>query len=247
MALFEASGLHMRFGQRVVLERVDLSVEEHQFAGIIGPNGAGKTTCFNVLTGRYRPSRGHITFAGESITNLPPQAIARKGIARSFQIMNLFDEYSAQDNVIQAMPEMRAMSWKVGHAVAHDRYLAETADAVLDGVGLAARADVRAKDLSYGDRRALEIAVALASRPRLLFLDEPTSGLGASGRSRLRELLLKLKGKLTIVMIEHDLSLLFSLADRVSVIQWGQVIAEGSPAELRSDPWVQRSNLGKLQ
>jgi branched-chain amino acid transport system ATP-binding protein len=247
MALFEASGLHMRFGQRVVLERVDLSVEEHQFAGIIGPNGAGKTTCFNVLTGRYRPSRGHITFAGESITNLPPQAIARKGIARSFQIMNLFDEYSAQDNVIQAMPEMRAMSWKVGHAVAHDRYLAEAADAVLDGVGLAARADVRAKDLSYGDRRALEIAVALASRPRLLFLDEPTSGLGASGRARLRELLLKLKGKLTIVMIEHDLSLLFSLADRVSVIQWGQVIAEGSPAELRSDPWVQRSNLGKLQ
>jgi branched-chain amino acid transport system ATP-binding protein len=247
MALFEASGLHMRFGRRVVLERVDLAVEEHQFTGIIGPNGAGKTTCFNVLTGRYRPSRGNITLAGENITNLSPQAIARKGIARSFQIMNLFDEYSARDNVIQAMPEMRAMSWHAGHAVARDRFLDGAAEEVLEGVGLAARADVRAKDLSYGDRRALEIAVALASRPRLLFLDEPTSGLGASGRARLRELLLRLKGKLTIVMIEHDLPLLFSLADRVSVVQWGQVIAEGSPEELRSDPWVQRSNLGKLQ
>jgi branched-chain amino acid transport system ATP-binding protein len=247
MALFEAQGLHMRFGQRIVLERVDLSVAEHRFTGIIGPNGAGKTTCFNVLTGRYRPSRGSITFAGENITNLSPQAIARKGIARSFQIMNLFDEYSARDNVIQAMPEMRAMSWQLSHAVARDRFLDEAAEEVLDGVGLAARADVRAKDLSYGDRRALEIAVALASRPRLLFLDEPTSGLGASGRARLRELLLRLKGKLTIVMIEHDLALLFSLADRVSVIQWGQVIAEGTPDELRRDPWVQRSNLGKLQ
>ena len=247
MAIFEASGLHMRFGRRVVLERVDLSVEEHQFTGIIGPNGAGKTTCFNVLTGRYRPTRGSISFAGESITNLSPQAIARKGIARSFQIMNLFDEYSARDNVIQAMPEMRAMSWHAGHAVARDRFLDDAAEDVLHGVGLAARADIRAKDLSYGDRRALEIAVALASRPRLLFLDEPTSGLGASGRARLRELLLRLKGKLSIVMIEHDLALLFSLADRVSVIQWGQVIAEGSPDELRSDPWVQRSNLGKLQ
>src|SRR5690606_21589807 len=108
----EATGLHMRFGQRVVLERVDLAVEENQFAGIIGPNGAGKTTCFNVLTGRYRPSRGSIKFAGENITNLSPQAIARRGIARSFQIMNLFDEYSARDNVIQAMPETRAMSWQ---------------------------------------------------------------------------------------------------------------------------------------
>jgi len=247
MALFEATELHMRFGRRVVLERIDLAVEEHQFAGIIGPNGAGKTTCFNVLTGRYRPSRGNITFAGENITNLSPQAIAQKGIARSFQIMNLFDEYSARDNVIQAMPEMRAMSWRVNHAVARDRFLDEAAEEVLDGVGLAARADVRAKDLSYGDRRALEIAVALACRPRVLFLDEPTSGLGASGRARLRELLLRLKGKLTIVMIEHDLALLFSLADRVSVIQWGQVIAEGTPDDLRSDPWVQRSNLGKLQ
>jgi branched-chain amino acid transport system ATP-binding protein len=247
MALFEAVGLHMRFGRRVVLERVDLAVEEHQFTGIIGPNGAGKTTCFNVLTGRYRANRGNITLAGENITNLSPQAIARKGIARSFQIMNLFDEYSARDNVIQAMPEMRAMSWHAGHAVARDRFLDDAAEEVLEGVGLATRADVRAKDLSYGDRRALEIAVALASRPRLLFLDEPTSGLGANGRARLRELLLRLKGKLTIVMIEHDLALLFSLADRVSVIQWGQVIAEGSPDELRSDPWVQRSNLGKLQ
>ena len=247
MALFEATGLSKRFGDQVVLEDITLSFEESKLSGIMGPNGAGKTTCFNVLTGLHRPDRGRVRFAGEDITGLAPRAIARKGISRSFQIMNLFDEYSARDNVIQAMPEMRAMSWHAGHAVARDRFLDDAAEDVLHGVGLAARADIRAKDLSYGDRRALEIAVALASRPRLLFLDEPTSGLGASGRARLRELLLRLKGKLTIVMIEHDLALLFSLADRVSVIQWGQVIAEGSPDELRSDPWVQRSNLGKLQ
>jgi branched-chain amino acid transport system ATP-binding protein len=247
MALFEAEGLHMRFGRRVVLERVDLKVEENMFAGIIGPNGAGKTTCFNVLTGRFRPSRGRITFAGEDITGLPPQRIAQKGLARSFQIMTLFDEYSARDNVIQALPGMRALAWRASYAVARDRKLGEAADEALASVGLGARAHVRAKDLSYGDRRALEIAVALASSPRILFLDEPTSGLGASGRARLRDLLAQLKGRLTIVMIEHDLALLFSLADWVSVIQWGQVIAAGTPAELRADPWVRRSNLGKLQ
>jgi branched-chain amino acid transport system ATP-binding protein len=247
MALFEAESLHMRFGRRVVLERIDLKVEENMFAGIIGPNGAGKTTCFNVLTGRYRPSRGRITFMGEDITGLAPQDIAQRGLARSFQIMTLFDEYSARDNVIQALPPMRAMVWRADYSVAKDRNLATAADEVLESVGLAARGNVRAKDLSYGDRRALEIAVALACRPRVLFLDEPTSGLGASGRARLRELLAQLKGKLTIVAIEHDLALLFSLADRVSVIQWGQVIAEGTPEELRADPWVRRSNLGKLQ
>ncbi len=247
MALFEASGLHVRFGRRVVLERIDLVIEEGMFAGIIGPNGAGKTTCFNVLTGRFQPSRGQIRFAGEDITGQSPEKIARKGIARSFQIMTLFDDYSARDNVIQALPEMRAMTYHAGYPIARDRSLDQSADQVLDGVGLLPRATVRAKDLSYGDRRALEIAVALASRPRILFLDEPTSGLGTSGRARLRMLLQSLKGRLTICAIEHDLALLFSLADRVSVIQWGQVIAEGTPDELRADPWVRRSNLGKLQ
>ena len=247
MALFEAHGLHMRFGRRVVLERVDLVVEDGMFAGVIGPNGAGKTTCFNVLTGRYRPSGGRITLAGEDITGQSPQKIARKGIARSFQIMTLFDEYSARDNVIQALPEMREMAWRADHAVARDGFLGEAADEVLESVGLLARAHLPAKDLPYGERRALEIAVALAGRTRILFLDEPTSGLGANGRVRLRDLLAQLKGKLTIVAIEHDLALLFSLADRVSVIQWGQVIAEGTPDELRADPWVRKSNLGKLQ
>lgn len=247
MALFEATGLHMRFGRRVVLEHIDLSVEEGMFAGIIGPNGAGKTTCFNVLTGRFRPNRGRIVFNGEDITGLAPERIVRKGIARSFQIMTLFDEYSARDNVIQALPQMREMSSHAGHAVARDRSLFDQADEILENVGLPAKASIPAKDLSYGDRRALEIAVALATRPRVLFLDEPTSGLGASGRARLKVLLGELKRKVTIVAIEHDLDLLFSLADRISVIQWGQVIAQGSPAELKSDPWVRRSNLGKLQ
>jgi branched-chain amino acid transport system ATP-binding protein len=246
MALIEASGVHVRFGDRVVLEAIDLEVAAGELHGIMGPNGAGKTTFFNVLTGRVKPSRGRIRLDGEDLAGLGPHQIANKGVARSFQIMTLFDEYSARDNVIQALPEMRAMAYRMGHAVARDRFLVDAADEVLDGVGLLARADIRAKDLSYGDRRALEIAVALGQSPRVLCLDEPTSGLGSDGVQRLAALVGRLKGKLTIVAIEHDMEFLFSLADRISVIHWGQVVARGTPHELQQNEWVKRSNLGRF-
>ena len=207
MALFEARHLAKRFGDQVVLEDITLGFEEGRLSGIMGPNGAGKTTCFNVLTGRYKPDRGSVIFAGEDITGLAPRAIARKGISRSFQIMNLFNDYAALDNVLVALP---------------------------------------AKSLSYGERRALEIGVALAAAPRMLFLDEPTAGLGAEGTARLAELVAELKRQLTIVIIEHDMKFLFGLADQVSVIHWGQVIAQGTPDQLRENEWVRRSNLGQL-
>jgi branched-chain amino acid transport system ATP-binding protein len=239
MALFAAEHLHKRFGHQVVLEDVTMGFEAGRLSGIMGPNGAGKTTCFNLLTGRYAPDRGRVTFDGRDITGLPPRAIARLGVSRSFQVMNLFDDYTALDNVLIATPEARARGFSM---------LAKfggTTD-VLERVGLAGKAHVRARDLSYGDRRALEIGVALAARPRLLFLDEPTAGLGTAATARIAALIAELKRSLTIVLIEHDMKFLFGLADHIYVMHWGQVIAQGSPAELRRNPWVQRSNLGNV-
>ena len=246
MALLQASGIHMRYGDRVVLEEVDMTVDEFECHGIMGPNGAGKTTFFNVITGRARPTRGAIYLGGENVAGLAPHAIARKGVARSFQIMTLFDEFSARDNVMVALPQFRARGFDIAHAAAADRAFKADAEAILADVGIPDKAGIRAKDLSYGDRRALEIAVALAQKPRVLCLDEPTSGLGTDGVRRLLELAGKLKGKLTMIVIEHDMSFLFSLADRISVLHWGQVIARGTPVELRQNDWVKRSNLGRF-
>ena len=246
MSMIEASGVHVRFGDRVVLESIDLAVADGEFHGVMGPNGAGKTTFFNVLTGRVKPSRGSIRLGGEDVTGLSPHRIAAKGVARSFQIMTLFDEFSARDNVMIGLPEFRARGLDVGHAVAGNTTFAAKASAALAAVGLAEKADLRAKDLSYGDRRALEIAVALAQEPRVLCLDEPTSGLGSDGVQRLAALVGRLKRRLTIVAIEHDMEFLFSLADRISVIHWGQVVARGTPHELQQNEWVRRSNLGKF-
>ncbi len=246
MPLLEATKLHKRFGSRTVLDDVSLVVEEGELAGIIGPNGAGKTTFFNVLTGRYRPERGRITFAGRDITGHSPARIARAGIARSFQLMNLFDDSRAIDNVVVAMAPLVANGFRMYGAVRQDSGLQQRASALLADVGLAGKEFIRARSLAYGDRRCLEIAVSLAADPRLLFLDEPTAGMGSRGAGRLAELIRSLRQRTTIVVIEHDMPFLFSLADRIHVIHWGQVIARGTPAELRDDPWVARSNLGQL-
>jgi branched-chain amino acid transport system ATP-binding protein len=246
MALFEADQLHKRFGDQVVLENISLRFEEGELAGIMGPNGAGKTTCFNVLTGRFKPDRGTVRFAGEDITGLSPRQIARRGLSRSFQVMNLFNDETAADNVLLALPQLRAYGFSMWRDLGRNAPARDAALAVLDRVGLAHKSAVVAGSLSYGERRALEIGVALAAQPRLLFLDEPTAGLGAEGTARLSQLILHLKRQLSIVIIEHDMRFLFGLADRISVIHWGQVIAEGTPAQLRANPWVKRSNLGAL-
>jgi branched-chain amino acid transport system ATP-binding protein len=246
MALFEATALHKRFGDQVVLENISLRFEEGQLSGIMGPNGAGKTTCFNVLTGRYRPDRGRVHFAGEDITGLSPRQIARKGLSRSFQVMNLFDADDAIDNIVIALPAVRERSWSPWRDLGRNASAYDEAASVLARVGLAGKERVPCKRLSYGERRALEIGVALAAQPRLLFLDEPTAGLGAEGTARLFELICELKRQVSIVIIEHDMRFLFRLADKISVIHWGQVIAEGSPEALRSNPWVQRSSIGAL-
>ncbi|KZM51826.1 ABC transporter ATP-binding protein [Labrenzia sp. OB1] len=246
MTLFKARNIQKRFGARVVLENISLSVEEGTVHGIMGPNGAGKTTCFHVLTGFYPPDDGRITFEGHDITGRKPHQIARLGISRSFQIMNLFDDTVVIENVILALPDFRALSFNVTRNVFDDITLVDRALEVLDRVGLADRAWQKAASLSYGNRRALEIAVALAADPRIVFLDEPTSGLGAEATLRLMELIRNLREAYTIVIIEHDMRFLFELADTISVIHWGQVIAEDTPAALRANKWVARSALGDV-
>jgi branched-chain amino acid transport system ATP-binding protein len=246
MALFETQNLQKRFGDQVVLQGVDLQVDEGELVGIMGPNGAGKTTCFNVLTGRYKPDGGTVRFAGENITGLSPRQIARKGLSRSFQLMNLFNDETALGNVLLATPEVRRRGFSMWRDLGRDEAAHEQAAQVLARVGLAGKSDVPAARLSYGERRALEIGVALAAKPRLLFLDEPTAGLGSEGTARLAQLIGELKRQLTIIIIEHDMSFLFGLADRTNVIHWGQVIAHATPAELKRNPWVARSNLGLL-
>lgn len=246
MAFFEARNLHKRFGSRVVLENVSLSFEKEQVSGIMGPNGAGKTTCFHVLTGLHAPDRGEIELEGVSIAGLPPQRIARMGVSRSFQIMNLFDDSVVIENVMLALPEFRARRLSMIGDPFGNRALTGAATDILDQVGLAGRAWEKATSLSYGERRALEIGVALAARPKILFLDEPTSGLGTEATRRLASLVNRLREHYTIVMIEHDMRFLFQLADDISVIHWGQVIARGTPGELQANKWVRRSALGEV-
>jgi len=244
MALFEAVHLHKRFGDRVVLEDITLAFEAGTTTGLMGPNGAGKTTCFNVLTGHFPPTRGRVLLDGMDVTGFAPQTIARLGVARSFQTISLFDAETAQDNVVVALPRVRSRVTDGWRDLARDTGAQDEAAEVLARVGLRGRERTRAKDLSYGERRALEIALALAGAPRVLCLDEPTSGLGADGTARLAELVAELKRRYTIVMIEHDMRFLFRLADSVHVIHWGQVIASGTPEALRANPWVARSQLG---
>ncbi|MEY8097238.1 ABC transporter ATP-binding protein [Falsihalocynthiibacter sp. S25ZX9] len=246
MALFEARNIHKRFGSRVVLEDISLSFEEGQVSGIMGPNGAGKTTCFHCLTGHHKPTRGSIVFDGEDITGKAPQRIARKGVSRSFQMMNLFDDSAVIENIILALPDFRRRYAQITTSVFDDRALLDQALEVLDQVGLLGHEWQPSLSLSYGNRRALEIGVALAAKPRIVFLDEPTSGLGAEATRQLAELIGKLRKKYTFVMIEHDMRFLFELADKISVIHWGQVIAEGTPDDLQSNKWVQRSALGEV-
>lgn len=245
MALFEATHLQKRFGDQVVLEDISLTFETGQLSGIMGPNGAGKSTCFNVLTGQYKPDSGKVIFDGQDITGFSPRRVSRLGIARSFQIMNLFDEFTALQNILVALPSSVKKSFNVIYDINGDSHAQDKAASILAKVGLQGKEHEIAGSLPYGVRRALEIGVALASDPRLLFLDEPTQGLGVDGTALLADLIIELKRNYSIVIIEHDMNFLFALADKISVIHWGQVIASGTPDELRANEWVKASKLGE--
>jgi branched-chain amino acid transport system ATP-binding protein len=246
MPFFEVKDVHKRFGHQVVLERINLSFEQNELSGIMGPNGAGKTTCFNIMTGKYQPNSGDLFFKGNKITGLNASQIANRGISRSFQIINVFDDYTVLQNVLVAMPAIKKSQLNMFKDVYRNGELADKAMDILEQVNLEDFANVEAQALSYGQRRALEIGIAMGAEPELLFLDEPTQGLGVKQTVKLSAMIHKLKEKVTIVMIEHDMHFLFDLADSISVIHWGQVITKGSPAELQQNKWVKQSSLGDI-
>ncbi|MBV9859063.1 MAG: ABC transporter ATP-binding protein [Alphaproteobacteria bacterium] len=244
-ALLETHALTKSFGGLVATGGVSLLVMPREIHAVIGPNGAGKTTLVAELAGELRPDSGSIRFAGRDISRLRAAQRAALGIARSFQITSVFGEFSALDNVALAVQAHAGHSFRFWRAARADPRLREPARAALAEVGLADRADIAASVLSHGEKRALEIAMVLATAPRLVLLDEPMAGMGPEDAAAMVELLASLKGRLAIVLIEHDMDAVFALADRITVLVYGRVIATGTPAAIRQDPEVRRAYLGE--
>jgi branched-chain amino acid transport system ATP-binding protein len=243
--LLEVRGLRKSFGALLASDHVALEVREGETHAIIGPNGAGKTTLIAQLAGELRPDAGEVRFAGEDITALSAPARARRGLARSFQITSIYPDFSALENVMLAVQAHAGSSFRFFRAARGEQALRTPARGLLEEVGLGARADMPAASLAHGEQRALEIAMTLAGRPRLLLLDEPVAGMGAEETQRMIAFLATLKGGKTIILVEHDMDAVFSLADRVSVLVYGRIIASGSPAEIRANAEVRRAYLGE--
>ncbi len=243
--LLEVRGLRKSFGALLASDNVDLEVREGETHAIIGPNGAGKTTLISQLAGNLFPDRGRVRFAGEDITALSAPARARRGFARSFQITSIYPDFTALENVMLAVQAHSGSSFRFWRPAREEASLRSPASAILEQVGLSGRGDVLAANLAHGEQRALEIATALATRPRLLLLDEPVAGMGAEESERMIALLSSLKGGKTLILVEHDMDAVFSLADRISVLVYGRIIATGAPEEIRSNPEVRRAYLGE--
>jgi branched-chain amino acid transport system ATP-binding protein len=243
--LLAVRGLSKRFGGLVATDLVDLDVAKGETLAVIGPNGAGKTTLIGQLSGDLVPDAGTIRFGGEDITALSAAARSQRGLARSFQITSIFKEFTALDNVALAVQAHAGHSFRFWTPARTERALREPALAVLEQVGLGARAGVVAGTLAHGEQRQLEIAMALASRPRLLLLDEPVAGMGIDESQRMVRLLRTLRRQHTIVLVEHDMDAVFALADRISVMVYGRVIASGAPETIRANPEVRRAYLGE--
>jgi branched-chain amino acid transport system ATP-binding protein len=243
--LLAVRGLRKRFGGLVATDDVALDVAEGETLAMIGPNGAGKTTLISQLAGNLRPDGGTIRFAGADVTALSAAARSHRGLARSFQITSIFRDFSALDNVALAAQAHAGHSFRFWRPARAEAALRDPARAVLAQVGLDERADVLAGTLAHGEQRQLEIAMALATRPRLLLLDEPVAGMGTDESQRMVRLLQGLRGRHTIVLVEHDMDVVFALADRISVLVYGRVIATGPPKAIRVNAEVRRAYLGE--
>ena len=246
-ALLEVDGVSKRFGGIVAAEAIVLDVKPGELHAVIGPNGAGKTTLIGQLAGELKPDAGAIRFAGRDITALPVHRRSRLGLARSFQITSLFLDVTTLDNVALAVQAHAGHSFRFWRAARREEVLRAPARAALERVGLAARADVPASELSHGEHRQLEIAMALATQPRLLLLDEPMAGMGPEESTRMVATLRDLKREVTILLVEHDMEAVFALADRITVLVYGQVIASGSPADIRANAEVRQAYLGEQE
>ena len=243
--LLAVRGLTKSFGGLIATNRVDLAIETGETHAVIGPNGAGKTTLIAQLAGDLRPDAGAILFADRDVTALAAPARSHLGLSRSFQITSVFREFSALDNVALAVQAHAGHSFRFWRAARREPALRDAARAMLASVGLGDRAGVLAANLAHGEQRQLEIAMALATRPRLLLLDEPMAGMGPDESQRMIELLRTLKGGQTLLLVEHDMDAVFALADRISVMVYGRLIATGAPEAIRANPEVREAYLGE--
>jgi branched-chain amino acid transport system ATP-binding protein len=246
-ALLRIEGLTKRFGGVIASDKVRLDVARGELHAIIGPNGAGKTTLIGQLAGEIAPDEGLIHFDGRDITALPVHERSLLGLARSFQITSLFPHFTALENVALAVQAQAGHSFRFWRSARTEAQLREPARAALDRVGLGHRADAAVARMSHGEHRQLELAMALATGPRMLLLDEPMAGLGAEESGRMVETLRALKRDVTVLLIEHDMEAVFALADRITVLVYGRPIASGTPAEIRSNAEVRQAYLGEQE
>jgi branched-chain amino acid transport system ATP-binding protein len=235
--LLRTEDLTVRFGGLTALNRINFAVERGEIRAIIGPNGAGKSTFFNCLTGVLRPSSGHILFNGGDITGLSPDRISQKGIARSYQITNILPNATTLENTRIAV-QSRHHGWSMLTHHRTYRDIVEKADAALEAVGLRGKAGELAANLSHGEQRNLEIGIALATEPQLLCLDEPTAGMSAAETHDTMELVRRIAKDLTILIVEHDMQVVMELAQRITVLHYGEILAEGTPSEIQQNPRV---------
>ena len=249
MPLLECRGLVRRFGALVAVDGIDLAVEPGEIRAVIGPNGAGKSTVFNLITSVLRPSAGQVIFAGEDVTGMPVHEVAQKGIARTFQLCHIFPALTVRENVRIAAQARDARRWQfLGGGRVLNRSAA-AADEAIARMRLTRMADATAAMLSHGDQRLLEIAMAIAQKPRLLMLDEPTQGLSIEETGRAVQILKDMltEGDLSVLLVEHDMEVVFKLADYITVLHRGRVIADGSPVAVRASAEVRSAYLGGAQ
>jgi branched-chain amino acid transport system ATP-binding protein len=243
-AILRTQGLTKEFRGFRAVNAVDLDVAEGSVHALVGPNGAGKTTLFNVLTGFLKPSGGRVLFAGQDVTGHTPEHIARRGVARSFQVTSLFPEMNAREHVELALQSRTGLGGCFWRSAVLMRRFSDRAHALLEEVGLARLADRPTGNLPYGQKRALELALALALDPKLLLLDEPTAGMGLEDVDRTVALIGRIREGRTVVMVEHNMTVVGSLADTVTVLQRGEVLVEGPYAQVKADPQVIEAYLG---
>ncbi len=242
--ILEVEGISKRFGRFVALNKISTRFEARRLSAIIGPNGAGKSTFFNVVSGAFAPSEGRLKFQGRDITGLPQHAFARIGIAKSFQITNVFKRLSAHENVRVAV-QMRHSRYELFKSRAGMRELADRASELLQRVGLAALRDRPAADLAHGQQRALEVAMALAAEPVLLLMDEPTAGMSTEETKVMMDLIVTLAAERSVLIVEHKMKLVMGICERLLVLHHGEFLAEGTPEDIKANDEVRRVYLGK--
>ncbi|BEQ14518.1 ABC transporter ATP-binding protein [Desulfoferula mesophila] len=245
MAILQVQGIQKDFSGLKVLTGVDFEVGARERFAVIGPNGAGKTTLFNIISGKFRPSAGRVVFDGRDISSLPPYTRARLGMARSFQITNIFQRLSALDNILAGVRSRAGLRHHLLRRPHHDRDLMERSEEILARVGLAEQRHTPAQELAYGQQRALEMGVTLSLEPKLVLLDEPTAGMSRQETEDAIAMIQRVTRDTACVIIEHDMNVVFSLADRISVLHYGVMLACGKPEEIRADQRVKDAYLGE--